>query len=51
MHATTLMHCKARQILPDLFSTSQVSGSKMTFVVGATKIYLKIGKSSYEWMT
>ena len=35
------MHCKARQILRDLFSTDQGNGSDMTFVAGATKINLK----------
>ena len=35
LHTATLMHCRARQVLHDLFSTNQ---SKMTFVAGATKI-------------
>ena len=35
------MHCKARHVLHDLFSTNQGNGSEMTFVAGATKINLK----------
>ena len=34
LHTTTLMHCKARQLLRDLFSTNQGNGSEMTFVPG-----------------
>ena len=41
LHTTTLMQCKARQILRDLFSTNQVNGSKMTFVAGANKVHIK----------
>ena len=41
LHATTLMYCKARQVLRDLFGTNQANGSDMTFVAGATKINLK----------
>ena len=41
LHATTLMHCKARQILRNLFSTNQGNGSEMTFGAGVTKINLK----------
>ena len=39
LHTTTLMHCKARQVFCDLFSTNQ--GSDMKFEAGATKINLK----------
>ena len=35
------MHCKARQVLGDLFSISQGNGSELTFVTGATKASLK----------
>ena len=35
------MHCTARQVLRDLFSTSHGKSSGMTFVGGATKINLK----------
>ena len=41
MHTTTLMGCKARQVLRDLFSTNQGNGSEMTFVAGATKVHIK----------
>ena len=41
VHTTALMHCKARQLLRDLFSTNQGNGSEMIFVAGATKINLK----------
>ena len=41
MHTTTLMDCKARQVLRDLFSTNQGNGSEMTFVAGATKVHIK----------
>ena len=41
VHTTALMHCKARQILRDLFSTNQGNGSEMIFMTGATKINLK----------
>ena len=41
LRTTTLMYCKARQVLHNLFSTNQGNGSDMTFVAGATKINLK----------
>ena len=41
LYTTTLMHCKARQVLRVLFSTNQGNGSDMTFVAAATKINLK----------
>ena len=41
VHTTALMHCKARQILRDLYSTNQGTGSEMIFVAGASKINLK----------
>ena len=41
LHTTTLMHCKAWQVLRDLFSTNQGNGSEIRFVAGATKINLK----------
>ena len=41
LHTTTLMHCKARQVLRDLFSTYQGNDSDMTYVAGTTKINLK----------
>ena len=41
MHATTPMHCKARQVLGDLFSINQKNGSDVTFNAGATKVNLK----------
>ena len=41
LHKTTPMHCKARQVLRDLFSTNQGNDSEMTFVAGATKVNLK----------
>ena len=41
LHTTTLMHCKTRRLLRDLFSTNQGNGSEMRFVAGATKINLK----------
>ena len=37
---TSLTHCKARQVLLELFSTNQGNGSGMSFVAGATKINL-----------
>ena len=40
-HITTLMHCKARLVLRDLFSTNQANGSDMTLVAGVTNINLK----------
>ena len=40
LHTTTLMHCKARHVLRNLFSANQGNGSKMAFVAGATKINL-----------
>ena len=36
LHTTTLMRCKARQVLRDLFSTNRGNGSEMRFVAGAT---------------
>ena len=41
LHTTTLMQCKAGQVLRDLFSTDQGNGSDMTYVSGTTKINLK----------
>ena len=35
LHTTSLMHCKARHVLCDPFSTNQGNGSEMTFVAGA----------------
>ena len=40
-HTTSLIHCKARHVLRNIFSTNQGNGSEMTFVAGATKEYLK----------
>ena len=37
LHTTTLMHCKARQVFHDLFSTKQGNVSDMIFVAGAQK--------------
>ena len=42
LHTTTLMHCKARQVLRDLFGTNQGNGSKMTFVAETNKVLIKI---------
>ena len=44
-HTTTLMHCKARRVLRNLFGTNQANDSDMTFVAGATKINLRILKT------
>ena len=41
LRTTTLMHCKDRQVLCNLFSANQGNGSEITFVAGATKINLK----------
>ena len=41
LHTTTLRHCKARQILGDVFSANQGNGSEITFVAGATKVHVK----------
>ena len=41
LHTTTLMHCKARQVLRNLFSTNQGNGSEMTFVLGTNKVHIK----------
>ena len=41
LHTTTPMHCKARQVLRDLFSINQGNGSEMTFVAGANEVILK----------
>ena len=35
------MHCKARQVLWDLFSINQGNGSELTSVAEATKVNLK----------
>ena len=35
------MHCKATQVLRNLFITNRGNGSEITFVAGATKIDLK----------
>ena len=40
LFTTTLMHCKAKQILRNLFSINQGSGSEIQFVAGATEINL-----------
>ena len=40
LHTTTMMHCKARQVLRNLFSTNQGNGSEMTYVAGAIKVSL-----------
>ena len=48
LHTTTLMQCKAIQVLHDLSSTNQRNGSEMT---GPTKAHVKIWKPSYGWMT
>ena len=40
LHTTTLRHCKARQVLHDLFSTNQ-GITEITFVAGATKVHVK----------
>ena len=44
-HKTTLRHCKARQVLRNLFSTNQGYGSEITYVPGATKIHVNNLKS------
>ena len=31
LHSTTPMHCKARQVLHDLFSINQENGSEVAF--------------------
>ena len=41
LHIASLMHCKARHVSRDVFSTNQGNGWEMTFVAGATKINLK----------
>ena len=41
LHTATPMHCKARQILRDLFSINQGNGSEMLIVVEATQVNLK----------
>ena len=48
LHTTTLTHW---YILGDLSGTNQGNSLEMTFVAGATKINLKIWKTSYDWMT
>ena len=45
MHATTLMHCNARQVFRDLFSTNQRKWLRYDICGGATKINLKILKT------
>ena len=45
-YTTSLMHCKARQVLRDLCSSNQGNGSNLTFLAGATKINLKNVKTS-----
>ena len=45
LHTTTPMHCKARQVLRDLFSINQRNSSEMIFVVEATRVNLKILKT------
>ena len=42
LHAPFLMHCKARKVLRNLFSTTQGNGSEMRFVAGAAKSTSKI---------
>ena len=49
LHTTTLLHCKARQVLRNLFSTNQGNGSEMAFVAESTKVYLE--KPSYDCMS
>ena len=51
LYTATLMHCKARHVLRDLFSTNQRNGSEITFVDGDTKSTSDIWKPSYDWMT
>ena len=41
LHTATPRNCKARQVLRDLFSINQGSGSEMTFMTEATKVNLK----------
>ena len=41
LHTTILVHCKAREVLRDLYSTNQGNTPAMTFVKGATKVNLK----------
>ena len=41
LRTTTLVHCKARQVLCDLFGTNQGNGPKMTFVAGINKVHMK----------
>ena len=41
LHTTTVMHCKARQVLRNLFRSIQRNGSEITFVAGTIKINLK----------
>ena len=35
------MHCKAREVLRDLFRINERNGSEMTFMAEATKVNLK----------
>ena len=41
LHMITLIHCKARQVLLNLFSTNEGNVLEITFAAGATKINLK----------
>ena len=40
LHTIIPMHCKARQVLRDLFSNNQGNGSDVTFNAGVTKVKL-----------
>ena len=48
LHETTLMHCKARQGLNNLFSTNQGNDSEVVFVAGATKINFQKFKNLFD---
>lgn len=41
LHTTPLMHCKAKQVSPDLFSVNQGYSSHMEFAAGTFEINLK----------
>ena len=41
LHTINLMHCKAKQVLSNLFSINKRNDSETTFVAGATKTNLK----------
>ena len=45
LHKCIVMHCKARQVLRNLFSANQGNGSDITFVAGPTKINFKCLKT------